>query len=61
MATGLPTPRDRRLHDPAGVLTSVRLAGSLVFITSVREGQEHISILRMNRRPCRTVHPGGET
>ena len=26
--------------DPAGVLTSVRVAGSLVFITSVREGQE---------------------
>ena len=38
--------------DPAGVLTSVRVAGSLVFITSVREGQEHISILRMTGGPA---------
>src|SRR5207302_391499 len=37
---------------PAGVLTSVRVAGSLVFITSVRATQEHISILRMTGGPA---------
>ena len=38
--------------DPAGVLTAVEAAGNLVFLTSVRDGQEHISILRMTGGPA---------
>src|SRR5438874_7695961 len=37
---------------PAGVLTAVQAAGNLVFLTSARDGQEHISILRMTGGPA---------
>src|SRR5688572_19433904 len=38
--------------DPIGVLTGFQTAGNLVFLTSVKAGQERISILRMTGGPA---------